>query len=217
MGKKKTTSTQINKPVYAAEIGQAAGNVQNAYNQSAPVAQNVSNNMAGLSDDLLSQIRGQGSAIGSANTFLNNELTGDPTQNPYLDQMLDVSNNRVQNQMQAAMGKRGLSGGSDYTNLISRALAENETGVRYNDYNQAMQRRMQAAGMSGIPTQTAAALGQQGAMLPSQLAALQAAGVGGLLGQYQDVKGTQTQSGGLLGSILRGALGMGASALMTRI
>jgi hypothetical protein len=108
------------------------------------------------------------------------------------------------------LGRRGMTGGSDYTNLITRALASNETGLRFDDYNQSMNRRMQAAGMAGIPTQTAAALGQQGVMLPSQLAAIQGAGVGGLLGQYQNTTGTQTQSGGF-GQMLGGLLGAGLS------
>jgi hypothetical protein len=50
-------------------------------------------------------------------------------------------------------------------------------------------------------------------MLPSQLAALQGAGVGGLLGQYQNTRGTQTQSGGMLGQIL--GAGMQAASLFS--
>jgi hypothetical protein len=61
-----------------------------------------------------------------------------------------------------------------------------------------------------MPTQAAAQFGQQGAMLPLQAGALNAASIGGLLGQYQDVRGTQTQNGGL-GGMLGGILGAGLS------
>jgi len=214
MGKRKTRSEQTNKPIYEAQITGAAGAQQDAFDKSMPAAMQLSGTMSGAANDLFGQFAQDGNALGAANKFLVNELSGDPAQNPYLDQMLDISNNRVQNQMQAAMGRRGLTGGSDYTNLIGRALAENETGMRFQDYNNAMQRRMQAAGMSALPMQAAGQIGQAGVMLPSQLAALNSAGIGGLLGQYQDVKGTQTQSGGLLGSILSGATQLGSAALM---
>jgi hypothetical protein len=137
-------------------------------------------------------------------------LEGDPAQNPYLDQIVNQTNDAARNQMQARLARTGNSGGSDYTNIITRAVAENEGGLRYNDFNNTMNRRMQAAGMSAMPTQAAAQFGQQGAMLPLQAGALNAASIGGLLGQYQDVRGTQVQNGGL-GGMLGGILGAGLS------
>ena len=182
MGKRRTRTEQTNRPIYASEIQGAAQATQNAFNQSLPMAQQTQANLMGASNDLFAGMQGENNAVLNANTFLNQQLTGDPTQNPYLDQMLDISNNRVMNQMQAQNRMRGITGGSDDTGIIARALAQNETGVRFDDYNQAMNRRVQAAGLAPMGTQVAAGLGQQGAMLPSQLAALNAAGVGGLLG-----------------------------------
>ena len=51
-------------------------------------------------------------------------------------------------------------------------------------------------------------------MLPIQAGALNAASIGGLLGQYQDTRTNTVQSGGLLGSILSAAAQAGMSAAM---
>jgi hypothetical protein len=214
MGKKKTRTEQTNKPVYGAQIEGAASNITNAYNASQPAVQQLTGNLGAVSNEALQGMTGANNPLINSNNFLNAELTGDPTQNPYLQQQIDMTNESVRNQVQASMGRRGLTGGSDYANMITRSLAQNESGIRYNDYNQAMQRRMQAAGMAGQNVGQAAQLGQAGAMLPSQLAALQGAGVGGLLGQYQNIKGKTTQSGGLLESILGAGAQLGSAAIM---
>lgn len=212
IGKKKTKTEQINKPIYADEIGGAANAQQAAYNQAQPAIGQFSDNAGGSSNDLFAQFRAGDPTVQAAQGFLQGQLTGDPTQNPYLDQMVAQTNDSVRNQVQARMATRGQTGGSDYTGLIARALAENETGLRYGDYDRAMQRRMSAAGLTPgvtaaqyLPLEAAMNTGQAGAMLPLQAALANSAGVAGLLGQYQDVKGKTVQSGGLLGQILSGA------------
>lgn len=210
MGKRKQTTTQTNRPIYSAEIGGAASNVQDAYNRSQPAIADLSSNMAGASNDLFAQFRQGDPTIQMAQATTRDMMQGG--ENPYLQQMIDQTNSSVRNQMQASLGRRGLSGGSDYTNLIARALARNETEARFGDFNNQQNRRLQAAGMapgllagSYLPLQMGAEIGQQGAMLPLQAGALNAASIGGLLGQYQDTKSRTTQSGGLLGQILSSA------------
>lgn len=216
MGKKKTKSEQTNKPIYSAEVEGANRNVQNAYTQSQPMINQVSNNMGQASADMFQQFRDGDPTIQMGQQTLQGMMQGG--ENPYIDDMLDISNNRVQNQMGARLARTGNTGGSDYTNLITRALAENETGTRFGQFNQSQNRALQAAGMapgllagSYLPAQMGAQLGTQGAMLPQQAAALQAASTGGLLGQYQNVKGKQVQSGGLLESMLGPLAQVGAA------
>lgn len=213
MGKKKTRTTQTNRPIYSSEITGAAQGITNAYNASQPAINQLSGNLGAVSNEALQGMTGANNPLLNANTFVNEQLTGDLQNNPYLQQQIDMTNESVRNQAQAALGRRGLTGGSDYSNLIARALAQNETGLRYTDYNNALNRRFQAAGMAGQGLGQAAQLGQAGAMMPLQAAALQGAGVGGLLGQYQDVRGTQTQSGGLLGNLLQIGGQLGAAWL----
>lgn len=219
MGKKKVKSEQTNKPIYSGEMEAANRNVQNAYTQAQPMVNQASNNMGLASEQAFQQFRDGDPTIQMGQQTLQGMMQGG--ENPYINDMLDISNNRIQNQMGARLARTGNTGGSDYTNLITRALAENETGTRFNQFNQSQNRALQAAGMapgllagSYLPAQMGAQLGAQGAMLPQQAAALQAASTGGLLGQYQNVKGKQTQSGGLFESILGGALGLGSAALM---
>lgn len=219
MGKKKTRTTQTNRPIYSAQIEGAASGVQNAYNQAQPMIGQVSSNLGQVSNDLFAQYRQGDPTIQAAQTYLQNTIEGGD--NPYIDDMLDITNNRVRNQMQAQLSRRGATGGSDYTNLITRALAENETGTRFNQFNQSEARRLHAAGMapsllagSYLPLQMGAQLGTQGAMLPLQAGALNAASIGGLLGQYQNTDSRTVQSGGLLGSILSAAAQAGMSAAM---
>jgi len=214
MGRKKTKSEQTNKPIYGAELTGAASNITNAYNASQPAVNQLTGNLGAASNELFAGMQGDQNTLLNANSFINSQLTGDLQNNPYLQDQIDMTNESVRNQAQAALGRRGLTGGSDYTNLITRALAQNESGLRFQDYNNALNRRFQAAGMAPQGLQTAAGLGAQGAMLPSQLAAMQGAGIGGLLGQYQNVKGTQTQSGGLLESILGAGAQLGSAAIM---
>ena len=215
MSKKKSTTEQVNKPVYSAEVGGAARNVQDAYGQSQPLIRDVSNNLGRVSADLFAQQRAGDPTIQAAQGFTRNLLQNGS--NPYLDDIVDVSNESVRNQVQARLARTGNSGGSDYTNLISRALAQNETGVRYNDFDRTRQAQLQAAGLSSgllagsyLPAQLAAQFGQQGALLPIQAAGANAGSIGGLLGQYQDIRGKTTQSGGLLESILGSAAQIGS-------
>lgn len=206
MGSKKVKTTQTNKPIYSAEIGGAAKNVQDAYTQAQPGINTLSNNLGQVSSDLFAGMQGGNNAVLNANNFINKQLTGDPAQNPYLQQQIDQTNESVRNQLQARLGRAGLAGGSDYNNLIARALASNEGNLRYQDYDNAVNRQFQAAGLAPQGLGVAAQLGQAGAMLPLQAGALNAASIGGLLGQYQNVNGVQKQSGGLLGSILGAGL-----------
>ena len=219
MGKRKSTSEQTNKPIYAPQITGAAAQQADAYRQAQPMINQVSNNLGSASMDLLQNWRDGDPTIQMAQQTAQDLMAGG--ENPYLQQMIDQTNSSVRNQLQAQLGRRGATGGSDYANLIARALARNETEARFGDFNQAQARRLQAAGLapsllqgSFLPLEMGAQLGTQGAMLPLQAALANSAGVGGLLGQYQDVRGRTTQSGGLLESILGAGAQLGSAAIM---
>ena len=219
--KKQTTkTTQTNKPIYGAQIEGAARDVNQAYQGQKGAIKDVSNNFLGLHNDLLQNWRDGDPTITAAKGYVTDTLGSDPTNNPYLDQMVAQSNDNVRNTLQARMGTRGATGGSDYYGLIGRELGKNELGMRYSDYDRAMGRKAQAAGMAPglaaadyISLLPALQTGEAGAMLPLKAAAANAASTGGLLGQYQTVNGTQTtkQSGGFLGDLLMSTLGAAGS------
>lgn len=212
---KKTKTTQTNKPIYSGQIEGAASGITSAYNAAQPAINQFSGNASSASNDLFAKYRDGDPTIKAAQGYIQDTLAGDPENNPYLDKMVGITNDNVRNTLQARMGTRGNTGGSDYYGMIGKALADNETGLRYSDYNNTMARRAQAAGMApGVsaaqyqPLEAAMSSGQAGAMLPLQASLANAAGVGGLLGQYQNVKGTQKTSPGfmdILGMGLQGA------------
>lgn len=219
MGKKKVKTESTTKPVYDTEIKGAYNNLNNAYETSKPGIARVSGNLMDLSDNLLGRYYDGDPTIDAAKGFLTNTLNADSAENPYLDDMVAQTNDNVRNQMQAQMGSRGLTGSSDYYGLISKGLGQNETNLRYTDYNNREQMKLQAAGMTPgvlageyLPVAAAMQAGSQGAMLPSQAALAYSAGVGGLLGPYTNQKGTQTQSGGFFGDLLLSGIGAAGAA-----
>ena len=218
LSSKKTTTTQTNKPIYSGRVEGASDMLSNAYQAQRGKISGVADNFLGLSNELLDRYREGDPAINAARDYITTTLGSDPQNNPYLDQMVSNSTGDVRNQMQAALGARGLTGGSDYANLISKNVADKSLAMRYQDYDQQMARQAQAAGMApgiaaGDYMTLAPALqtGEMGAMLPLQAALANAAGQGGLLGQYQSTTGTQKQSGGMLGGLLGSALSGWAS------
>lgn len=200
------------KPVYAGAITGAQNTLAGVYNQQAPKIQGYADQFGALVPSLVDRFTQGNAAVNAAQGYVTDTLAGDPAQNPYLDDMIAMSNDSVRNQTQASLGTRGLTGGSAYADLISRNLANNETGLRYTDYNNAQARRAQAAGMApGLvgaeyaPLAAAESAAGVASGLPLQAAGQFAAGTGGLLGQYGVT--TQTSKPGLAGY-----LGMGLQA-----
>lgn len=204
--------TQTTKPIYEQQITGAANTLSNVYNQNAAGVQQVSDQLGGLIPSMLDKYRQGDSAVNAARGFLTNTLESQPDSNPYLDQIVAQTGRNVADKTRTAMGTRGLTGGTVMQDIVSRNLAENESGLRYNDYAQAMQRKMQAAGMApsiaaGDAIQIAPLLSVADAAtsMPLDAATKYAVGTGGLLGQYTNT--TQKSSGGLLGGLLGSVLG----------
>lgn len=222
MGSKKVKTTQTNKPIYSAEIGGAANNITNAYNASQPAVANLTSNLGQASQSLFDRYKSGGDpATSAASDYIVRTLGQDPQSNPFLEQQIALTNDNTRRAIQTQLGTRGGIGGSAERQIVSRELGNNELAARYADFDRTRQLQAQAAGMAPsiaaagyLPLEQAAQYGTQGALLPSQLAAIQGAGIGGLLGQYQDIRGTQKQSGGLLGQILGSAAQLGSSAIM---
>lgn len=204
MGISSSKSTSTNKPIYSSQIEGAGNTLSNAYNTNAPKIQGVTDQITGLVPGMIEKYNAGNPAVNAATGYITNTLSGDPTHNPFLDQQIQMTDNNVRNQTEGALGLRGQTGGSSYADIISRNLANNEGTMRYNDYNTEMQRRAQAAGMApGVAAadtlQIAPLLGvADAAQNPVKAAAGYAAGMGGLLGQYQTTKTKTSQPWGAL-------------------
>lgn len=214
MGKKKTTT----KPVYEQQILGANDKLTSAYNQALPGLQQGATDFSKLRSDLMARYNAGDPALEGARSHYTDVLSGKYLNegNPYLQQMIDMTGNDVQNGVSASLGTRGLTGGSDYAGIIARELAKNSTGLRYNDYNTQSNRMDNAASSVGsLYNAENAALSPIFQAYQAQTAPLLAAndyaqGVGSLLGNYTNT--TQKNGlGGMLAGIAGSALGSWAS------
>lgn len=210
----KSKSKQTNKPVYEQEIKGAANAFTGAYNQAAPGLQAGADQFAGIREGILDRFNSPDNPLNAARSYYVDVLSGKYLEgNPQLQAMIDQTGGDVRNGVSASLGTRGLTGGSAYAGIISRELAKNSTGLRYEDYNNQLGRMDNAAATVGSLGQAESAMldpairAYQAQTAPMMAASDYAAGIGGLLGQYQNTNTTQKGSiGGLLA-------GIGGSAL----
>lgn len=200
--KQKTTTT----PVYGQQLEGAANSVTNAYNTTAPGLAKSAGMLSDMVPGMIERYTAGDPNITAARSYDQDVLGGKylGSGNPYLQQQIDATNGDVRNGVAALLGTRGLTGGSDFTKLITDALAKNETALRYGDYSSERGRMDAAAGRSGsyaaadsngIQSIIAAMSGQ---LLPTQAAAGMASSVGGLLGQYTNQETKSSPSIGML-------------------
>lgn len=192
----------------------AASNLKSTYAANAGNTQQLADDVTGLMPGLLQKYNDGNPALKAATGYATDVLSGKYlSSNPYLDGVINNSNNDVRNQVQASVGSRGGTGGSAYYGILSRELAKNDTNARFTDYNNQMGRMDSAAQLA--PSLAAAdyagvtpilATAEAGAQIPYQAAQAYASGVGGLLSPYQ----TTTQKSSplsLLAQLGGGALG----------
>lgn len=197
----KAKSKTETRPIYSAQIEGAAGNINSAYSAQAPKIGAITDQLGSLVPGLLDRYTSGDPNITAARDYdkavLGREFLGS---NPHLDDIVQRSNDGVRNGVAASLGTRGLTGGSAFSDIISRNLAANDTNLRYQDYS-AERARMDAAanraGTYGAAEQTPIAsilniLGAQ--QMPLQTAVGAGNGVGGLLGQYTNQSTTSTPS-----------------------
>jgi hypothetical protein len=190
-----STKTSTTEPWKAAQpyILGGANTLNNAYSANAPGLQSATDQITGLLPNMLDKYRAGDSGIDAARSYNTDVLSGRYLNqgNPEFEAMLQGSNDDIRNQAQAAMGARGLTGGSNYADIISRNIGRNSSAMRYQNYGDERSRMATAAGQSpGIAAGDAARtaplidiLGAYGA--PMNAAGNYAGSLGGLLGGYQ--------------------------------
>lgn len=215
LSSKKTTNTT--KPVYEQEIKEAADISNQTYQNNIGTANDIAGQFAGLVPDLLAKYQDGNATVNAAQAYATDTLNGKYlNNNPYLEDIIRTTNDSVIDNVNAGVGTRGQTGGSAQMELLSTNLADNETGLRWNDYNTERQNMNSMAGLAPglaaaeqIPLAAAMAAGESAVNLPWVGANNVAANTAGLLGNYT----TQTQktSGGLLGDLLGAGLAGWAS------
>ncbi len=212
----KSKSTSKTRPIYSKEVEGAAGNINAAYGAQAPKVSAITDQLGSLAPDVLARYRDGDPNIDAAAGYNQRVLSGEFLgSNPELAAVIERASNQARNQTSAALGARGLSGGSTLTDLVSRNVGRTASDISYRDYETERQRMAQAA--AGSPALAASrylpievlqslAASQQ---LPVQTAVGAGSGIGGLLGQYTN---TQTKSSPSIGMLIAQIAGNAASA-----
>lgn len=203
------------KPVYSKEIEGAAKVVTDNYNANKGAVSDIAGQVQGLLPGAIAKYQQGNPVLNATNAYGTAVLRGDYLgANPYIDQVVNSTNRGVTDKVQASLGTRGLTGGSANTDILARALAENESGLRLNAYEAERARQQQIASLApGLAAADYAgiaptlAIAESGAQLPFSAANNYAATIGGLLGQYTNTRTSQpffSTLAGLGGSALSG-------------
>lgn len=210
----KSKSKSTNKPVYETEIKGAANTFTGAYNQAAPGLQAGADQFAGIREGILDRYNSADNPLNGARDHYSSVLSGKYLGgNPELDNVVGRVGDDIRNQVGAAIGTRGQTGGSAHSGIVGREVGRATSDLRYQDWNNQLGRMDNAAATVGSLGQAESAMlapaisAYQAQTAPMMAASDYAAGIGGLLGQYQNTNTTQKGSiGGLLA-------GLGGSAL----
>lgn len=188
--------------------------VQNAYGANSDAIQSATNSVTGLLPSMIAKYQQGNPAVNAATSYNTDVLSGRYLGgNPELENVVNRSVNDATNATQAALGLRGLTGGSSYADIISRNAGNTASDLRYGDYNNERARMATAAGQApGLSAADVIQIAPMLSTLDASQTPLRAAGgyagsLGGLLGQYN----TTTQSQGI-GGLLAQLAGSGLSA-----
>lgn len=205
-----SSSSSSNAPWKGAQPYLTSGGsaVQDAYFQNAGGIQNATNQVTSLLPDVIQKYQQGNPAINAATDYNTDVLAGKYLDqgNPYLQQITDQVANQARNQTAGALGVKGLTGGSDYTKLVSQGVSNAVTPLLYQNYSNERQAMSNAA--SQAPGLAAADTLQITPMLsllqayqqPLNAAETYAGSLGNLFGSYQ----TKTSNPSLADSIGKG-------------
>lgn len=88
--------------------------------------------------------------LGAANRYNSDVLSGKYlNSNPALQSVIDATNRGVTDNVNSQFSLAGRYGSGAHSGALGQALAENEGGIRYNDYNNRLGQMDQAVGMAG--------------------------------------------------------------------
>lgn len=188
---KKSKSTVEPSKFAKPYITQGANALNDAYGANSGQIQNATNSVVGLLPDMINKYQEGDAGVNAARGYNVDVLAGKYlNSNPWFDQVVNASNDDIRNQSQAALSLKGLTGGSDYANIISKNVGRNTAGMRSANYDNERSRMATAAGQApGLASADVFRIAPMLAMLeasqtPIQAAAGYAGGLGGLLGGY---------------------------------
>lgn len=116
------------------------------YNNNAPNLQRLSGNASSLSDQLGAKFGAGEAGAGMARQHYMDTIRNGPQGNPFLQGMIDQTNQGVTNGVNSQFSLGGRYGSGAHTGVLSKELANADNQLRYQDYNTQQGRIDQAAG-----------------------------------------------------------------------
>ena len=221
MGKKSTKTTTTSQPWQPAQgaITDAIGQVGNVVSGNQGNLQNLSSGIEGYLPGLGQAAFGGSPTLDAANSYATDVLGGKYlNNNPYMDAMINSTNQGVTDQINSIFAKSGTAMGTPYASALGTALANADNNLRFQDYSQERQLQQQAAGLAP------SLYGSQFAGVPAYLSAAQTAGqlpytgigalnpIIGLANQGGSSQGTQP--GGWGNDLMNAAASIGSAAIL---
>jgi hypothetical protein len=143
-----STSTSGSAQTWAQPIAQAgASSVQNVFNQNQPGLQQLTDlTRNNIVNPLLGKFNSSLGTAGQANGYYGDVLSGKYMGgNPYLKNVLDTLNRGVGDQVNSQFEMSGRYGSGAHADVLSRNLADADSGLLYQNYGDEMNRMGQAA------------------------------------------------------------------------
>lgn len=210
--KKTSSSTEGSAQKWAQPYARAgASSVQSVFNQNQPGLQDLTNQARGFAGDVRSSWDANQGNVGASRSFIGDVLGGKYLNgNPHLDAMIAKMRGGITDTVNSQFSQAGRYGSDAHGSGLTRELGNMETGLRYQNYGDEMNRMSGAVnaaqGMSEADSRALLAALGIGAEIPY----VGANSLGGALGAlFNGGTSTSKEKGQ---SPIWGALGAGAAA-----
>lgn len=215
----KTTSTSGPSKQAMPYLQAGSNAIQGAYDANQGNLTNIGNSLSSAFDQYSAGLKDNPLKAGS-DSYLGDVIGGKYLNegNPQLQNVIDTTNDSVSDRINALFSKAGQSGSSRQQGELGKQLSANESGLRYQNYDDEQNRILQAiqAATAGRAQdsqdmQTLTGLGGAAASTPYLGAQFLAQGLGGLWGN--STTSTQTSSPNFLGMLMNAGAQAGGAAL----
>lgn len=133
----------------------ASNETQSVYNDAQPGLNAITNQVQGAIPDIYAKYQAGNPALNAATNYDVNLLGKDPyAGSSQLNDLIHSTGQHVQDQVGAAYGSRGSYGGTAWEQALTKGLADNESGLRYQDAQNVI--AQQQAASAGAPQKAAA-------------------------------------------------------------
>ncbi len=193
---------------------QGAGAVQNVFNRNQPNLDMLTGKANQMVDAGMSKYNLGLGNLGASRGYIGDQIGGAGFNNPHLEGMIQAARGGVMDGVNGNFALAGRYGSGAHTGVLADSLGDMEAGLRFNNYNAAADRQMQAAGMAEGATQADAAQSLAPVALAGQLPYTGSESMASSLGSLFNggtQKSSTTQKTDMFSTLLGGAAQVGAA------